>query len=300
MSKQGYAEEPPLDAPPPYSETPQTQPVSSSSYQRQLPPPPAGKPPSHPNYNNEKPPLGRPPASLNTSASTGSSSASSSHTQSWKPSSQAQPEVLDIYLNNLQLPFQYPAGYLCSKCKNTGYKKNGNKCLKCWEKFYLNKHAYNPNPALPFKYPVRFLCEKCDNTGYKKKNGLLCKDCWERFGPRNRPSAVQTSFSPFDLFGTTTTTTTMVPSPYGVSGPPMRVTPGDPRLGGVLCGRCRGSGIVHFLLDEEMCPVCCGLGRIVNQQQQGPPPGMAPMNQPYPQQGYYPPQPNGYGGYRKY
>ncbi|KAG7193178.1 uncharacterized protein KQ657_000935 [Scheffersomyces spartinae] len=109
----------------------------------------------------------------------------------------------------------------------------------------------------------------------------------------------------------------MVPSPYGaVSGPPIKVRPGDPRLGGVLCGRCRGSGIVHFLLDEEMCPVCSGLGRIVNQPNGPPPmpplPGQFPQQQPYQQpyqqqpyqhqqqQGYYQsPQQNHYGDYKR-
>lgn len=174
-------------------------------------------------------------------------------------------------------------------------------------KYYIKTTAYNPNPQLPFKYPKKYLCEKCNNTGKKVKNGKTCQDCYERFAPRNSYQSMSSyNSSPFDFFGGTQTLTTYVPAqpsyhPMGPQmgmGPPMmggyapmgygpppphppgapiRVNPGDPRIGGVLCGRCRGSGMVHFLLDEELCPVCQGVGRILNspkppQQHYQPPP----------------------------
>lgn len=48
--------------------------------------------------------------------------------------------------------------------------------------------------------------------------------------------------------------------PYGYSAIPppnaMVVTAGDPRLGGVLCGNCKGSGrVVSLLFFDENCPV---------------------------------------------
>lgn len=204
----------------------------------------------------------------------------------------------DLYTANEHLPFRYPKGYFCQKCKNCGYKVKYTKyCSTCWNKFYLNDHAYNPNPRLPFRYPKRYYCEKCNNTGAKIKNGKTCKDCYERFAPRNTSNVRQSHDVFGDLFGSTTTTTTYINGAPGGMGmgmgngpmgmgngpmgmpppgtyympqqvyqqPPMRVRPGDPRIGGVLCGRCRGSGVVHFFLDEDLCPVCSGLGRILNQ-----------------------------------
>lgn len=40
------------------------------------------------------------------------------------------------------------------------------------------------------------------------------------------------------------------------------VSPGDPRIGGRLCYKCSGSGVVPFMLFDEMpCGVCNGVGR---------------------------------------
>ena len=49
---------------------------------------------------------------------------------------------------------------------------------------------------------------------------------------------------------------------------------GDPRLGGVLCGNCKGTGRVITLIFDSICPVyvsltnmltssCRGVGRII-------------------------------------
>ncbi|CUM62787.1 uncharacterized protein PRCAT00000345001 [Priceomyces carsonii] len=195
-----------------------------------------------------------------------------------------------LYGNSANLPFHYTRGYFCQKCKNTGYKiKNGKICRDCWQKFYLNDNSYNPNPELPFKYPRRYLCEKCQNTGYKLRNGKTCKDCWEMFSPRNPYNAVSSSGLLDSFFGSTTEY--IRPTNFvGQSNlPPVRVPPGDPRLGGILCGRCRGSGLVHFFLDEDLCPVCHGLGRIIGPS--GPPRSQVPLGPP---QGYFN---QGNGGY---
>jgi len=40
------------------------------------------------------------------------------------------------------------------------------------------------------------------------------------------------------------------------------VRPGDPRIGGNLCWRCGGSGLISFLIfDQTTCTVCSGVGR---------------------------------------
>ena len=67
----------------------------------------------------------------------------------------------------------------------------------------------------------------------------------------------------------------MIPSGYGMIPPPnsIVVPAGDPRIGGVLCGNCKGRGRVSFLFIDENCPVyisflviadysCRGIGRI--------------------------------------
>lgn len=115
--------------------------------------------------------------------------------------------------------------------------------------------------------------------------------------------------NPLDLlFGTTTSTSIVAPGgfPGGPPGAPMQVQPGDPRIGGILCGRCRGSGRVMVFLDEELCPVCLGLGRIIHGvgppgpmpgPMPGPIPGPGPGPGPMPGPGYGAPQQ--YGFYKR-
>ncbi|CAK7903235.1 hypothetical protein CAAN3_06S05710 [[Candida] anglica] len=280
---------PDSDLPPPsYEEAINPPPPSSSSStfgRPSVPPPQPQRPNSGPSQR---------PFSNAGSPGIGSGSGSGSGSNS---NSNSNPNP-NLY-GNAELPFQYPKGFLCSKCKNSGYKvKKGGMCTNCWMKFYISSNAYNPNPRLPFKYPKRYLCEKCENTGHKKKNGKTCTTCWERYAPRNNPQmSSMGSFNPFLGGGVTTAIVGGNGGPGG--GPAMRVPPGDPRLGGQLCGGCRGSGLIRFLLDEELCPVCSGLGRVLNvpapmqqfQQFTGFPPPQ-PQFQPYPSSPF-PPPPNG-------
>lgn len=168
------------------------------------------------------------------------------------------------YSNNANLPFEFPKRYFCKKCKNTGYKKDNKMCLDCWRQFYLRNNAWNPNPQLPFRYPKNFICEKCYNHGIKFKNGKTCKDCYERFAKRNNYT-----INPPGLSGPYYSQPVVAPMQMpGAFGPPplmpLRVPPGDPRLGGTLCGNCRGTGQTWFLLDSDLCNVCGGLGRLLN------------------------------------
>lgn len=100
------------------------------------------------------------------------------------------------------------------------------------------------NPNTPWNYPPMYHCFKCLNTGIKLKNGLSCKDCWQLFGPRS--SHIQ----PLRYL------------PEGVVYS-SNLTAGDPALGGVLCGACRGAGNIDFLLFNAQCPVCRGVGRVL-------------------------------------
>jgi len=241
----------PKDAPPTYQEA------------ILLPPTPANRPTS-------RPPAPYPPRPY-------------PQTQSVRPSSSSNPPLPErpnaenLYTNNPNLPWKYPKGVFCQYCKNTGFnaKKNGKICKDCWKRFYANKHAYNPNPNLTFKYPKGYICTKCNNTGIKLKNGLSCKDCYEFFSPRNLATYSNSYSAPnFNImqrpFAPTMVTTQMAP---------LKVLPGDPRIGGVLCGRCRGSGVVLVLFfDDELCPVCNGVGRIINSfPHLAPPPQTRPF-----------------------
>lgn len=258
-----------FDLPPSYDEAVHSSSSSNSNRPNHSLQPPA--PPARPQTNRPPPP---PPPSHPPTSSSSSSNA-------------------NLYTNNLNLPFTYKRGYYCSKCKNSGYKKNGDICHKCWQTLYLNQNAYNPNQKnLPFTYPKGYYCSKCRNTGYKLKNGKSCQNCWESFGPRNSYSFVSTNYQP-SYFGNTTFV------PMG-GGPPVpnakRVAPGSPELGGILCGNCRGQGMVHFLFDTELCPVCGGLGRVFT----APPPPL-PQHPPMPQTPYMPqyqPQYTNYGSKR--
>lgn len=122
-------------------------------------------------------------------------------------------------------------------------------------------------PALPWQYPRGFHCSKCNNTGYKIKNGRSCKTCWRRFAPPNNSGRLPpltmgmrtipfSPFRPMSMGGQSM-------APISTGRGPLVVQPGDPRLGGVVCGECRGSGRVSFLLDEDICPLCRGIGRII-------------------------------------
>lgn len=201
-------------------------------------------------------------------------------------SNKLESDTSSLYTNNANLPFKYPIGVFCRKCKNTGFRKRDKICTDCWYKYYLNTNAYNPNSSLPFKYPKRFICEKCHNKGYKLKNGKSCKDCWERFAKRNTAN-IRYSSSGYLPFLSGPMMVTSATQNYNYSLPPIRMNPGDPRLGGVLCGNCRGSGRTYFLLDEDICSVCNGLGRVITGPQNFPPgPPGPPLSQ-----GYYPPPP---------
>ncbi|EMG46568.1 hypothetical protein G210_3200 [Candida maltosa Xu316] len=259
------------------------QPAPAQPPRRRAPPPDL---PVRPNQNQPR---------ASSSNSTLSHSSNNTNTSNRNSSSSIS---ANLYTNNPDLPFNYVRGYYCKKCKNSGYKRPHEICRDCWDRFYLSKNAYNPNKRnIPFKYPKGFYCSKCGNTGYKFKNSKTCQNCWSQFGPRNNYQHVNQTFSP-SFFGSMT-----YASPMGPPAPnARRVAPGSPELGGLLCGNCRGEGMVHFLFDTDLCPVCGGLGRVFTnpppQPHMYPPPVPGPRPPPPPQP-YHPPQQQyNYGGKR--
>jgi hypothetical protein len=55
----------------------------------------------------------------------------------------------------------------------------------------------------------------------------------------------------------------MRPAPRTPGGATSVYEPGDPRIGGRLCPRCRGDGSIRiFILEIDRCPMCGGIGRV--------------------------------------
>lgn len=139
----------------------------------------------------------------------------------------------------------------------------------------LQSGSYRPSPL---HYPPGYRCRKCNNTGIKIKNGRTCKDCYAQFS-RQSPN-VQYINSGYNsglgampgmgilgsVFGTLDN---VLGRPYNQqtiyspNGQPRIVMPGDPAIGGVLCGRCRGTGIINDFIFQDTCPTCHGVGRLL-------------------------------------
>jgi hypothetical protein len=119
----------------------------------------------------------------------------------------------------------------------------------------------NQGPSPPFQYPRGYWCPKCHNTSVKLKNGLPCQDCYARFA---RQSNNVVSVPPAPMLGPMRS---FVPGIWGptslYAGPGRVVRPGDPAIGGILCGHCRGRGMINDLFFEDTCPTCRGLGRLL-------------------------------------
>lgn len=125
-------------------------------------------------------------------------------------------------------------------------------------------HTNSSGPRIPWVYPSGFYCPKCNNTGYKTKNGKSCKSCWRRFAHQNN---VNMAPSTYGYYQSSPIYQQPIQQMYQQPMQPTRplyVRPGDPRIGGVICGNCRGTGRTRFLLDEDICTLCHGLGRIIN------------------------------------
>ncbi|KAK9466739.1 hypothetical protein V1512DRAFT_208229 [Lipomyces arxii] len=112
-------------------------------------------------------------------------------------------------------------------------------------------------------YPPGYHCQKCGNSGYKFSNGHLCRSCFEQFAAPQSPNVH-----------------ILPPAPYGTrttfmnnGAPPRVVSPGDPSIGGVLCGACKGRGYMDdlglggffgsLIGETETCKVCKGVGRLL-------------------------------------
>ncbi|GAA5861841.1 hypothetical protein JCM3774_001321 [Rhodotorula dairenensis] len=163
------------------------------------------------------------------------------------------------------------------------------------------KPQETPVPGQPLLYggkllvypPGKETCWKCSNTGYKPFDPYTgyrgddpnhpCKNCWKKYGKpytsamrialENPTSPPPPNYQrPLRLLQTPATRP-VAPNVIGTTsrGPyvPLNpntivVRPGDPRIGGVLCRKCGGTGTQMgiFIFDEDTCDVCNGAGRV--------------------------------------
>lgn len=128
----------------------------------------------------------------------------------------------------------------------------------------------------PFEYPDGYSCSKCNNTGIKISNGRSCRSCYAKFASQD--PRIKVLNPPFRRKRTNykskaagTVMKILDPPPYPTpmlasfgDSKPILVQPGDPAIGGTMCGRCRGQGVVHCdLIYETTCKTCKGLGRLI-------------------------------------
>ncbi|BFZ59964.1 hypothetical protein YB2330_000986 [Saitoella coloradoensis] len=113
-----------------------------------------------------------------------------------------------------------------------------------------------------YRYPPGYWCPKCHNTGIKLRNGKKCGTCERQFHPSLfAPPRPAPMIQPVAAVGGGFFSPPMGVMPLGPPG--IVVRPGDPRIGGMLCGYCGGDGrIMGFMFMDEMCPRCRGTGRV--------------------------------------
>lgn len=90
-------------------------------------------------------------------------------------------------------------------------------------------------PQAPFNYPPGYFCNQCHNTGVKLHNGHPCGFCERSFGRQGG----HVQYAP--------------PGMLPIGG--VTYMAGDPRIGGRLCGNCKGHGIRRSMMGlmEEQC-----------------------------------------------
>lgn len=121
-----------------------------------------------------------------------------------------------------------------------------------------------PGPNVPWIYPPGYYCYKCNNSGVKIKNGKQCQDCYARFARQNAAVyRAPTLYMPGGIPGFGSVVRPVYGNPGMPGQTPVVVQPGDPRIGGIQCGRCRGRGMIGDLLGEYNCPTCGGIGRLL-------------------------------------
>ncbi|KAJ4479356.1 hypothetical protein J3R30DRAFT_3289137 [Lentinula aciculospora] len=179
----------------------------------------------------------------------------------------------------------YPPGFECDKCHNIGYKQNdpSNPCRKCWSKYakpfsgvitYSSFKTSSVGTGKTFQRPLPIL--RPPQAGISRPHhypGYPGSTYAQNLGQgqnssTTRPSPPTGSYPPYSRPSIPPPPNIqMIPGGHSAYGPPQPPPgsvvygPGDPRLGGRLCWRCDGDGMIGAFLFQEQCSVCGGLGR---------------------------------------
>ncbi|KIM75626.1 hypothetical protein PILCRDRAFT_668574 [Piloderma croceum F 1598] len=176
----------------------------------------------------------------------------------------------------------YPVGFECHKCNNTGFKNFDptHPCRKCWERYsrpYVGAITYTPwsssssssgsgsssssnthfqRPLPKFKPPQQqHLLRSSASQSHIPSHSQSQQHARSISNPNFPPHRTQYAPSPSPSAYPTST-------PHGPPPGSTVVRPGDPRIGGTMCYKCLGSGVVQFFIFEDVCVVCRGVGRV--------------------------------------
>jgi hypothetical protein len=180
----------------------------------------------------------------------------------------------------------YPNGHECHKCNNTGFKSfdPSHPCRKCWDRYgkpYTGALTYTPwsndtsrpsNSNTTFQRPLPSFTAPQHSRSHSQihnrtvSNPTFCqahtetqhRSPFDRTHTQIQPHAhtqAPVSNMPLQIH---------VASPYSLPPPGATIVqPGDHRIGGRICYKCGGSGVVpFFIFDETTCVTCGGVGRI--------------------------------------
>ncbi|KAG7093620.1 hypothetical protein E1B28_007284 [Marasmius oreades] len=168
----------------------------------------------------------------------------------------------------------YPAGFTCRKCNNIGYKKADPRhpCKKCWSKYAkpfagaLSYSDFSPNASTgsgtTFQKPLP-MQNPAQPVGPGPSNGYPGAAAhYQQSHPP--PIPFHTSFPPHRPPPPLQHPSIVVTGPGYRPYPPGSIVykPGDARIGGQMCWKCDGDGMVDMLFWEDRCDVCGGTGRI--------------------------------------
>lgn len=169
-----------------------------------------------------------------------------------------------------------PSPFVAISGNNTGFKKSdpSHPCHKCWDRYakpYAGALVYTPwsndtarpsNSNTTFQRPLPpFRPLKHSRSHSHVHNRSISDTTVVRAHPQTQlQSPYGHSLSPVS----SPPPQLHVASPYSLPPPGATIVqPGDPRIGGRICYKCGGRGLVpFFLFDETTCVTCGGVGRI--------------------------------------
>lgn len=163
----------------------------------------------------------------------------------------------------------YPIGHECRKCYNRGYRP-------------ASRSTFENGPRALAPGDPNHPCKKCWSHYSRVYDASIARLDWTGVAETNfqRPIAEPSSMPPSTSSPFTRNNnlnrgpSNVAPLQPQLTGGPVRwaqrtpggtttYEPGDPRIGGRLCPRCRGDGSIRiFILEIDQCPMCGGLGRV--------------------------------------